>query len=147
MRRCLIVILVSVLGCGGPTDPYAELQVSLLVEPVVVRAGAPATVLVTVFNPTRRDVELPGCSTRFEVTTVNDGVVGPPQPICSLLMLSTIRVAAGNQYTFVYSWSGTGRGAAGAGVQLPSGEYRLYGVLYPSCGCGPRSEPATVLVD
>lgn len=147
MRRHLITMLALTLGCDGPTDPYEELTIGLLVEPVVIRAGSPATILVTIFNPTRRSVELSGCGMKFEVTTVSGGLVGPESALCSLISPPVVRVGAENQYTFVYFWSGTGRGSAGSATQLPDGEYRITGTLNPGCDCGPRSEPATVFID
>jgi hypothetical protein len=147
MRRQLMLALVLGLGCNGPTDPYDELTVGLLVEPVVVRDGTPALILVTVFNSSRHSVELSGCGLMFEVRTVSGGLVGPQTTLCNLISPPVVRVGAENQYSFVHYWNGTGRGAAGSAIQLPAGEYRIVGTLSPGCDCGPRSAPATVFID
>jgi hypothetical protein len=136
-----------VLGCRTGTDPLAELAVHASVEPVVVRAGAPVTVRVTIINPTRRTVLIPGrsCPPFFEVRTISGGLVGPHSPSCILLLPPPISLAPGEQHSIAQQWNGSGRGTDD-GVRLPQGEYRLIGFLYACCG-GPRSEPVTVLVD
>jgi hypothetical protein len=150
LRSSYVVLgLFACLGCRDPIESLERLKMLVTVQPSVVTAASPVTVMVTIANISDEPVSfLPNnCPQSFEVWAVAGNLVGPEPVLCNAVGSEPVVLLPDAEWRMSYQWKGQGRGENLTAVQLPPGEYRIRAVLYPSCKCqNLRSDPVSVVV-